>query len=263
MPRSAPQIKIDQTRLYGDPEIILHGDDLADSNEKAYELQEERGSVFVHAYDDDHVVAGQGTLGLEIVAQFPDVDTIVVPVGGGGLIAGVTIAAREKNPGVKIVGVQAKGADAVARALDTGKALTLDSSETIADGINVRAAGDRTVDILAKHEVPVIRVSDEQIRAAMVALCQTAKLVVEPAGAAGAAAVLFRPELFEESRNVVAVVSGGNVNICCLATILQAFPRTETENAGIRCASCTGGEKPEACVGPMAGLRGDARLESQ
>jgi threonine dehydratase len=249
MPRSAPQIKIDQTRLYGEPEIILHGDDLADSNERAYELQKERELVFVHAYDDDEVVAGQGTLGLEIAAQCPEVDTIVVPVGGGGLIAGVTLAVREKNPGVKIVGVQAKGADAVARALDTGEVVTLDSSETIADGINVRAAGSRTVDVLAEHDVPVLRVSDEQIRAAMVALCQTAKLVVEPAGAASSAAVLFHPDLFEESRNVVAVVSGGNVNICCLAAILQAFPQTETRGAGIRCASCTGGEKPEACVG--------------
>lgn len=262
MPETAPHIKIDQTKLYGDPEIVLSGRDLSDANEKAHEIQRQRGSAFIHAYDDDDVIAGQGTLGLEMVEQYPDVDTVVVPVGGGGLISGLTLAMREKTPGVKLIGVQAKGADAVARALETGKAITLDSSRTIADGINVRDAEPRTVGILSDHRIPVTRVSDQQIRAAMIALCQTAKLVVEPAGAAGPAALLFQPQLFEGSRNVVVVVSGANVNLCCYSSILQAFPRVATEEVGIRCASCTGGDQQGACVGAPPGLSGDATARS-
>jgi threonine dehydratase len=260
MPESAPQIKIEQTRLYGDPEIILHGRDLADSTQKAYEIQKQRGSVFVHAYDDHDVIAGQGTLGLEILDQCPAVDTIVVPVGGGGLISGIALAVESVRPKIRVIGVQAKGADAVARALETGSPVALDSSRTIADGINVRVAGTRAVEILTKRRIPVVRVTDEQIRAAMIALCQTAKLVVEPSGAASSAAVLFHPQLFEGSSNIVAVVSGANVNICCYAAILQRFPKAATEDAGITCASCTGGEKPEACLGSLADLLGGSTV---
>jgi threonine dehydratase len=256
MPETAPQIKIDQTRLYGDPEILLYGRDLAEANQKAFELRDERGAVFLHAYDDDDVIAGQGTLGLEILEQCPETDTIVLPVGGGGLIAGVTLAVRESRPDIKVIGVQAKGADAVVQALETGKPVSLSSSQTIADGINVRVAGTRTVTILADHQIPVLRVGDEQIRAAMIALSQTAKLVAEPAGAAAPAAVLFHPELFAGSRSVVAVVSGANVNMCCYAAVLQAFPRAAVEDAGIRCASCAGGETRTTCLGTLPGLLG-------
>lgn len=256
MPVTAPRIKIVQTELYGDPEILLHGDDIADANDRAAELQRERGSAFIHAYDDDDVIAGQGTLGLEIVEQCRDVDTIVVPVGGGGLASGIALAARELNPDIRIVGVQAKGADAVVQALEIGRPVTLERSSTIADGINVRASGTRPVEILSELEIPVVRVSDEQIRAAMIALCQTAKLVVEPAGAASAAAVLFHPEPFEDSREIVAVVSGANIDICCFAAILQAFPKDATEDAGIRCSSCTGGENRTACLAPVTDVIG-------
>jgi threonine dehydratase len=258
MPETAPQIKIDQTRLYGDPEIILYGKDLAESNERAYQLRQERGSVFVHAYDDGDVIAGQGTLGLEIVDQYPDVDTIVVPVGGGGLISGITLAVRKLKPRIKVIGVQAKGADAIVRALEVGRPVTLESSKTIADGINVRAAGKHAVEILSRERIPVMRVTDEQLRAAMIALSQTAKLVVEPSGAASSAAVLFYPELFQRSKNVVALVSGANVNLCCYAAILQAFPRSATEDAGIRCASCTGGANAKACLGSIPDLLRDS-----
>jgi threonine dehydratase len=256
MPETAPEIKIAQTRLYGEPEIVLHGRDLADSNAKAFELQKERGSIFVHAYDDDDVIAGQGTLGLEVLEQCPEVDTIVVPVGGGGLISGMALAVRESNPGVKIIGVQAKGADAVVRALETGKPVTLNESRTIADGINVRATGQRPIAILTQLQIPVVRVTDEQIRAAMIALCQTAKLVVEPSGAASSAVVLFYPELFKNSNNIVAVVSGANVNICCYASVLQAFPKEVTADAGISCLSCTG-ENRASCLGAAKSIIGD------
>jgi len=257
MPENAPEIKITQTKLYGDPEIIIHGENLADSNKKAFELQKERGSIFIHAYDDDDVIAGQGTIGLEIIEQCPDVDTVVVPVGGGGLISGIALAVREHNRAIKIIGVQAKGADAVVQALETGKPVVLSKSQTIADGINVRGTGERPLKIIRDLQIPVMRVSDEEIRAAMIALCQTAKLVVEPAGAASSAAVLFYPELFEKSHNIVTVLSGANINICCYAAILQAFPKEATDDAGIACLSCTGGTNRQSCLGSVRNLIGD------
>ncbi|UCH84395.1 MAG: pyridoxal-phosphate dependent enzyme [Candidatus Latescibacterota bacterium] len=254
MPVTAPQVKIAETKLYGDPEIILYGDDIAESLVKAHELQQERGSVFIHAYDDDDVIAGQGTLGLEILEQCPEADTIVVPVGGGGLIAGVTLAVRELKPEVKIIGVQAKGSDAIVQSLEIGKPITLEQSSTIADGINVRTAGKRSVEILSRLQVPVMRVSDEEIRAAMIALSQKAKLVVEPSGAASSAVVLFYPDVFENSNHVVSIVSGANIDICCYASVLRAFPQKATEDIGIACASCTGGDQRRSCLGAAASL---------
>jgi len=257
MPEIAPEIKIAQTKLYGDPEIVIYGENISDSNRKARDIQQERGSVFIHAYDDDDVIAGQGTIGLEIIEQCPDVDTIVAPVGGGGLISGIALAVREYHPTIRIIGVQAKGADAVVQALETGKPVTLSKSSTIADGINVRATGVRPIEIMSELQIPVMRVSDEEIRAAMIALCQTAKLVVEPAGAASTAAVLFYPELFEKSHNIVTVLSGANINICCYAAILQAFPKEKTDDAGMACLSCTGGTNRQSCLGSVRNLIGD------
>lgn len=248
MPETAPQIKIDQTRIYGDPEVVLCGADLADAARRADELQRERGATFIHAYDDEEVIAGQGTLGLEIIDQCPDVDTIVVPVGGGGLIAGVALAARAVKPDINVIGVQAKGADAVFRSLQTGESVSLPQSATIADGINVRVAGLRSVEILRELQIPVVRVSDEEIRAVMVALCQTAKLVVEPAGAAASAVALFRPDLFQQSRNLVCIVSGGNIDVCCYAAVLQWIPAQKVEGAGLTCVSCAGGEQRRSCL---------------
>ena len=257
MPVTAPQIKITETQLYGDPEIILFGNDIAESLIKAREIEKERGSIFIHAYDDDDVIAGQGTLGLEIIEQCPDVDTIVVPVGGGGLIAGIALAVWELKPDVKIVGVQAKGADAIVRSLEIGKPVTLDKSRTIADGINVRAAGKRTVEILSRLKIPVMKVSDEEIRAAMIALSQKAKLVVEPSGAASSAVVLFYPDLFAKSDNVVSIVSGANIDICCYAEVLRTFPRKATADIGIRCATCAGGDQRKSCLGSAADFLSD------
>lgn len=257
MPVTAPEIKITQTRLYGNPEIILHGENLADSNQRAFEIQKERGSVFIHAYDDDNVIAGQGTLGLEILEQYPEVDTIVVPVGGGGLMSGIAAAVLAQKPDVKIIGVQAKGADAVVQALASGGSVRLTQSKTIADGINVRQTGERPLAILRKYNLSVVRVTDEEIRAAMIALCQTAKLVVEPAGAAASAAVLFYPEYFERSRNIVVVLSGANINICCYASILQAFPLKATRQAGLDCLACNGGAKSQVCLAEVKNILED------
>ncbi|MEW6015948.1 MAG: threonine/serine dehydratase [Candidatus Zixiibacteriota bacterium] len=224
MPLSTPEIKIIQTRLYGEPEIILYGKSLSEAYHHALALQKERGSIFIPPYDDDAVIAGQATLGLEILEQWPDVDTIVVPVGGGGLIAGIATAVLTHHDDIRVVGVQSDKADAAARSMEQNGRVAIAHAETIADGINVAEIGEKPFEILRKFHVPVIRVNDEEICFAITALCQTAKLVVEPAGAAPAAAILFHPESFESSRKIVCVLSGANINISRFAEILKSHP---------------------------------------
>ena len=224
MPVTTPEIKIIQTRLYGKPEIILHGKNLYDASQRARELQKERGSIFIHPYDDFGVIAGQGTLGLEILEQWPDVDTIIAPVGGGGLIAGITVAALTHHKDLRVIGVQSEQADAATRSIEQGKRITLRDTVTIADGINVSEIGELPFEILQKFNVPIIRVTEEEISAAITALCQTAKLVVEPAGAASAAAALFHTDQLNPGRRIVCVLSGANINILHFADILKAHP---------------------------------------
>ncbi len=224
MPITTPEIKIIQTRLYGKPEIILHGKNLYEAYQKARELRDERGSIFIHPYDDDAVIAGQGTIGLEILEQWPEVDTIVVPVGGGGLISGIAVAVLTHHRDIRVVGVQSEKSDAAAQSIEKGTRITLRDTNTIADGINVSEIGERPFEILQKFNVPIIRVSEEEISSAITALCQTAKLVVEPAGAVSAAAVLFHSPELGSGRRIAAVLSGANINISCFADILKAFP---------------------------------------
>jgi threonine dehydratase len=224
MPVTTPEIKIIQTKLYGKPEIILYGNNLLEAYNHARELQLERGSIFIHPYDDAAVIAGQGTAGLEILEQWPDVDTIIVPVGGGGFIAGIAVAVLTHHKDVQIIGVQSQNADAAARSLEQKKRYFLKNGTTIADGINVSEIGEIPFEILRKFEVPIVRVSEEEISAAITALCQTAKLVVEPAGAASSAAVLFHPEKLNGGRNIVCVLSGANINISSFAEILKTHP---------------------------------------
>jgi threonine dehydratase len=224
MPVTTPEIKIVQTKLYGKPEIILHGKDLFEASQHARELQKERGSIFIHPYDDDAVIAGQGTIGLEILEQWPDVDTIVVPVGGGGLISGIATAVLSHHSDLHVIGVQSERADAATQSMEQGKRITLRNTVTIADGINVSEIGERPFEILRKFKVPIVRVTEEEISASITALCQTAKLVVEPAGAAAAAAVLFHADQMNSGRRLVAVLSGANINISTFADILKAHP---------------------------------------
>lgn len=224
MPETTPEIKILQTRLYGRPEIILHGKNLYEATRRAREIQQERGNIFIHPYDDDAIIAGQGTIGLEILEQWPEVDTIVVPVGGGGLIAGISVAVLSNHHDIRIIGVQSETADAGARSLEEGVRITLPNSQTVADGINVSEIGERPFDILRKFNVPVVRVGEDEISSAITAVCQTAKLVVEPAGVASVALVLFHEKELEVSRRTVCVLSGANINISKFADILRAHP---------------------------------------
>ena len=224
MPETTPEIKIVQTKLYGKPEIILHGKNLYEASLKACELQKERGSIFIHPYDDDAVIAGQGTMGLEIMEQWPDVDTIIVPVGGGGLLAGIAVAVLTHHKDLQVIGVQSENAAAATRSLEQGKRITLRDNKTIADGINVDEIGERPFALLRQFDIGIIRVTEEQISSTITALCQTAKLVVEPAGAVSAAAAIFHADKLETKRRIVCVLSGANINISSFAEILKTHP---------------------------------------
>jgi threonine dehydratase len=221
MPRSTPEIKIKQTKLYGQPEVILHGENLSQAFEFAAGVQRERNLIFIHPYDDDAVIAGQGTIGLEIVEQWPDVDTILVSVGGGGLISGIATALQHRRD-VKIIGVQAKGADSAYRSLQAGRRIRVPDAATCADGINVAEIGERAFRILQNGWIPILTVTEDEIKTTVTALCQTAKLVVEPAGAAAAAPVIFSRGGLKRSRRVVCVLSGANVNLSAFADILTS-----------------------------------------
>lgn len=209
MPEDAPLPKVDATAAYG-AEVRLVGGLFDEALAAAMQDAEETGRVFVHPFDHPHVIAGQGTLGSEIVEQVPDVGTVVVPVGGGGLIAGLAVAVRAVRPDVRIVGVQASGAAAVARSVEAGQAVELDRPDTIADGIAVRRPGELTLAHVRELVDEMVAVDDAAIARAVVLLIERAKLVAEPAGAAAVGALLAGRVAVRPT--TVAVVSGGNID---------------------------------------------------
>lgn len=214
MPTNAPQSKIDATRGYG-ADVELHGQNFQAAMDHAGSLNDEN-SVFVHAYDDPAIIAGQGTLGLEILDQVPDVDTIVVPIGGGGLIGGVSAAVAERAPSVRVVGVQAEDAATVPQSLQKGAPQTVDSVQTIADGIATGGISDRTYELIDQHVDEVVTVSDTEIAHSIRYLLERTKQMVEGAGAATVAALLHdRVDVAGET--VVPILTGGNLS----ATMLQ------------------------------------------
>lgn len=226
MPATAPRAKAEATRGYG-AEVILHGQTYNDAFQHASALALEQGRTMVPAFDDPHVIAGQGTVGLEILEDLPDVDDIVVPVGGGGLISGIAVAARATKPAVRVIGVQAAGAPSLVSALQAGRPVELSSVQTIADGIAVKRTGDLPFQIIKALVDRVVAVADEDILRAMILLIERSKIVVEGAGAAPLAAVLSG-QLPVKDRKVVLVLSGGNVDIRRIGRILQhglAFDR--------------------------------------
>ncbi|MDR3216235.1 MAG: threonine ammonia-lyase [Clostridiaceae bacterium] len=219
MPRSTPIVKVSATEGYG-AEVLLYGDCYDDAHQKALEIQAQTGAVFIEAFDDDDVIAGQGTLGLEIVNELQDVDVIVVPAGGGGLLAGVAKTVKSLKPGVRIVGVQAAKADAIKRSFDEKKLLSLDNIYTIADGIAVKKPGKRTFDIIKDYADEVVSVTDEEIASTIIDLMERTKQVVEPAGAAGLAAVLHG-KTNVKGLNVACVLSGGNIDVGFIHKIIE------------------------------------------
>ncbi len=218
MPEGAPLPKIAATRSYG-AEVVLHGTQVEDALACATELAGEQGAVFIHPFEHPDVVAGQGTVGLEIVAQCRGVRTIVVPVGGGGLAAGIAIAARGSDPSIRVVGVQAEAVAPFPASLAAGHPVPVDPAPTMADGIAVARPGDLTLGILAGLGAQVVTVSEEAMSRALLFCLERAKQLVEPAGAVGVAALL------DDSRSaeppVAVVLSGGNIDPLLLAKVLR------------------------------------------
>jgi threonine dehydratase len=218
MPEGAPLPKIAATRSYG-AEIILHGARVEDALARAIELASEQGSVFIHPFEHPDIIAGQGTAGLEIVEQCPGVRTIVVPVGGGGLAAGIAIAAKGADPAISIVGVQAEAVAPFPVSLAAGHPVRVESAATMADGIAVARPGELAFGILAELADRIVTVSEETLSRALLLCLERAKQVVEPAGAAGVAALMLDPRSAEPP--VVAVLSGGNIDPLLLAKVLR------------------------------------------
>lgn len=219
MPKAAPIAKAQATEGYG-AKVVLEGDCYDDAYACACRICEEEGAVFLHPYNDPEVIAGQGTLGLEILSDLPYVDVIVVPAGGGGLLAGVASAVKLINPRVKVYGVQAEGADAIARSYQEKKLVTTDSAATIADGIAVKAPGDITVELINRYADGVVTVSDTEIANAILLLMERCKQIVEPAGATPVAAVLSG-KIDVKDKRVVCVMSGGNIDVSFIQSIIE------------------------------------------
>lgn len=217
MPEGAPILKVEATRSYG-AEVVLVPGNYDDAAAEAARLAKEEGLTFAHPFDDPFVIAGQGTLGLEILEQVPDVDQIVVPIGGGGLASGVAVAVKSMRPDVKVIGVQALSVPSMFVSVVNGEITTIKDGPTNADGIHVLTPGNLTFDLVNRYVDDIITVSEDEIAAAIVALLEGPKTVAEGAGASSVAAYLF--DKIDTSLKTVALVSGGNVDITTLARII-------------------------------------------
>jgi threonine dehydratase len=219
MPVFAPPLKVIATRSYG-AEVILSGETFDDAFNAALEYQKKTGATFVHPFNDFYIIAGQGTIGLEIFDQFRDVTDVVVPVGGGGLISGMAIALKQLNPKIRIIGVEPEGAQSMKKSIEAGKPQLLNSVDTIADGIAVKSPGNLTYEATSHWVDELLVVNDAEIARTAYLLLQRAKILAEPAGVAAMAAVLYKKIDFT-GRKVVPVISGGNINMSILEQILE------------------------------------------
>ncbi len=219
MPEDAPVSKVKATRSYG-ATVELHGVDYNAAAERAHEIEDDEGRYYLHAFDDETVMAGQGTLGLEVVEDCPGVETVVVPVGGGGLISGVATAVKDHNPEARVVGVQAAGAASLPRSLERGERVTLDSVDTIADGIATRSVGEQTFEVISERVDEVVTVGDDDIAVALTTLLERGKTLVEGAGATPLAALLTEAFAYEDDETVVPLLCGGNIDMNTLTTVV-------------------------------------------
>ena len=219
LPDGAPISKVQATKSYGAEVCMVEGV-YDDAYNKALELQKEYNYTFVHPFDDENVIAGQGTIGLEILDQLSDVDAVVVPVGGGGLISGVAFAIKNLNPNVKVYGVQASGAPSMQKSLFDDKIERLPSVSTIADGIAVKEPGANTFEYCKKYVDEIVTVTDDEISAAILSLIENQKLIAEGAGATSVAAVMFG-KVPVEGKKVVCLVSGGNIDVTILSRVIK------------------------------------------
>ena len=219
MPKAAPIAKVQATEGYG-AKVVLTGSCYDDAYNEALRICEEEGAKFLHPYNDLEVIAGQGTLALEILGDLPTADIIIVPAGGGGLLAGMALAAHLLNPRVQVYGVQAEGAPAIALSFQQKKLVTTETASTIADGIAVKVPGDITVDLINKYAAGVVTVSEKEIANAILLLMERCKQIVEPAGATPLAAVLSG-KIDVKGKRVVCLMSGGNVDVSFLQNIIE------------------------------------------
>lgn len=220
LPEGAPISKVEATRKYG-AELCLVKGVYDDAYSKAIELQKEKGYTFIHPFNDVDVIAGQGTIGLEILEQLPDVDAVVVPIGGGGLIAGVAYTIKQINPNCKVYGVQATGAPSMEQSIIDGEIETLSKVQTIADGIAVKTPGDLTFDIVSKYVDGIFTVTDDEIALAILTLLEQQKLIAEGAGAVPVAAVMNGKIPDIAGKKVCCLVSGGNIDVTILSRVVE------------------------------------------
>ena len=219
LPDGAPISKIEATKSYG-AEVCLVPGVYDDAYKKAIELRDTEGYTFIHPFNDEDVIAGQGTIGLELVEQLPDLDAVIVPIGGGGLISGIAFTIKTVNPSVKVYGVQAAGAPSMYNSVKNGSIETLERVSTIADGIAVKTPGENTYDIVSKYVDEIVTVSDDEISAAILALMEQHKLVTEGAGAVAVAAAMFG-KIDLNGKKAVAVLSGGNIDVTILSRVIK------------------------------------------
>ncbi|MDO5792604.1 MAG: threonine ammonia-lyase [Turicibacter sp.] len=219
MPKSAPFAKIYATRKYGG-EVVLHGEVYDEAYEKAIEIQEATGATFVHPFNDPYVIAGQGTIGLEIMQEQPDLDVVLVPIGGGGIASGIALAVKKINPNIKVIGVQTKNAPSMYESLKCGHVEATPVNKTIADGIAVGEPGDLTFSIIKDYVDEIITVSETEISQAFLLLLENCNLVCEGAGAVSVAAIMSR-KLDLKNKKVGAILSGGNIDINLIESIIN------------------------------------------
>jgi threonine dehydratase len=220
MPEHAPIAKVKATEGYGGS-VHLHGIDYSEAQERAHEIEREEGRTYLHAFDDWDVMAGQGTIGLEVMDDCPDADIVVVPIGGGGLISGVATAVKGIDSSVRVIGVQAEGASSVVDSLDTGEIVELDTVDTIADGIATRRVGEKPFNVIQERVDEVVTVSDSEIAMAITLLLERSKVVAEGAGAVALAAVLEQKFNHEAGDTIVPLLCGGNIDPNVLTTVLM------------------------------------------
>ncbi len=220
LPAGAPISKVEATKRFG-AEVCMVDGVFDDAYNKALELRDEKGYSFIHPFNDPDVIAGQGTIGLEIMEQLPNADVVIVPIGGGGLCAGVAFAIKQINPRCRVYGVQAQGAPSMLNSVDDGKIETLDKVQTIADGIAVKTPGDLTFEMINKYVDGIVTVSDDEIALAILTLLEQQKLIAEGAGAVPVAAVLAGKVPDIENKNVCCLVSGGNIDVTILSRVIE------------------------------------------
>lgn len=219
LPEGAPMSKVEATKSYG-AEVCLVPGVYDDAYKKALQLKEEKGYTFIHPFDDENVIAGQGTIGLEVLEQLPDVEAIVVPVGGGGLVSGIAFAVKSLNPSIKVYGIQAAGAASMVHSLDVKRKEALSSVSTIADGIAVKEPGDLTYDICSKYVDEIVTVTEDEICGAILHLLEKEKVVAEGAGATSVAAVMYN-KIPVKGKKTVCIVSGGNIDVTILNRVIN------------------------------------------